>query len=138
MSTPDARGSNTDSAPTGRSNVAAVICLLEGLILVGFCGFYLYELVLGQGDDPGRVVMSVALMGLFAVALLAAARAWRSGVAWPRTPTILWNLLLLPVAWNMWEGGFWGAWPVGVAAVLGIWAALTSGPALTADPAVSD
>ena len=60
-------------------------------------------------------------------ALLAMARAWRSGGTWPRTPTILWNLLMLPVAWSMHGGGFWGAWPLAVAAILAIVAALMSG-----------
>lgn len=75
---------------------------------LGFCAFYLYELVIGEGDDAARVVMSIALMALTGVALLAMARAWRSGGTWPRTPTILWNLLMLPVAWSMHGGGFWG------------------------------
>lgn len=96
------------------------MCALQGLLLVGFCGFYLYELVLGEGDDAGRVVMSVVLMGSFAVALLAMARGWVRALPWPRTPTILWNLLLLPVAWSMWGAGFWGAVPLAVAALLAI------------------
>jgi hypothetical protein len=100
--------------------VAAAVCALQGLLLVGFCGFYLYELVLGEGDDAGRVVMSVVLMGSFAVALLAMARGWVRALPWPRTPTILWNLLLLPVAWSMWGAGFWGAVPLAVAALLAI------------------
>jgi len=97
------------------------------VVLLGFCAFYLYELIIGEGDDAARVVMSIALMALTGVALLAMARAWRSGGTWPRTPTILWNLLMLPVAWSMHGGGFWGAWPLAVAAILAIVAALMSG-----------
>jgi len=106
--------------------VAAVLSAAQGLLLLGFLAFYLYELVLGEGDDPGRVVMSAALMGVVGVALLAAARAWARAASWPRTPTIVWNLLLLPVAWSMWGGGFWGAIPLASAAVVGVAAGLAA------------
>lgn len=106
--------------------LAALVCLLEGVALVGFCVFYLYELVLGEGDDPARVVMSVVLMAIFAVALLLAARAWVRGLPWPRTPTIVWNLLLLPVAWSMRDAGFWGALPLALVALTGIVASLAT------------
>jgi hypothetical protein len=81
--------------------VAGLVCLLEGLVLLGFCVFFLYELVIGEGDDPARVVMSVVLMGIFA-------------------------LMLLPVAWSMWGAGFWGALPLGLVALAGITAAFAS------------
>ena len=115
-----------DSQGSGSRLVPAVVCGLEGLALLGFCAFYLYELVLGEGDDATRVVMSIALMALVAVALLVMARAWLRGLVWPRTPTILWNLLLLPVAWSMKDAGFWGAWPLGLVAVVGVLAAWRS------------
>lgn len=104
--------------------VAALVCGLQGVVLLGFCGFYLYELVQGEGDDPARVVMSVVLMGLFAVGLLAAARAWPRGAGWPRMATIVWNLLLLPVAWSMRDAGFWAAAPVALTSLIAIVAAL--------------
>ena len=118
--------SGPDDASGSRRVLPAVVCGIEGLALLGFCAFYLYELVLGEGDDATRVVMSIALMAMVAVALLVMARAWLRGLAWPRTPTILWNLLLLPVAWSMKDAGFWGAWPLGLVAVVGILAALRS------------
>jgi hypothetical protein len=106
--------------------VAGLVCLLEGLVLLGFCVFFLYELVIGEGDDPARVVMSVVLMGIFALMLLLMARAWMRVLPWPRNPTILWNLLMLPVAWSMWGAGFWGALPLGLVALAGITAAFAS------------
>ena len=117
----------TPVTPAWARPLAALVCRIQGVVLLGFCAFYLYELVIGEGDDAARVVMSIALMALTGVALLAMARAWRSGGTWPRTPTILWNLLMLPVAWSMHGGGFWGAWPLAVAAILAIVAALMSG-----------
>jgi hypothetical protein len=70
--------------------------------------------------------MSALLILTFAVALLAVARAWWTDKPWPRTPTILWNLLLLPVAFNMWQVGFWGGVPLAVVALVGIGAAIAS------------
>lgn len=112
-----------------------MICLVEGLALLGFAGFYLYELVLGEGTGAALVLMSALLILVFAVALLAAARAWWAGTTWARTPTILWNLLLLPVAFTMWQVSFWGAVPLALVALAGIGAALASrGPAQEHSP----
>lgn len=106
--------------------LAGALCLIEGVLLLGLAAFYLYELARGGGGDGARVVMSAVLMVVVGVALVAGARAWRQGLTWPRTPTILWNLLLMPVAYNMALGGFWGAWPLGVAAVMAVAAALAT------------
>jgi hypothetical protein len=94
------------------------------VVLLGFCGFYLWELAQGAGDDPTRVVMSVVLIAVFAVLLLVLARAWLRGANWPNTPTIVWNLLLLPVAWSLFQAGRGVlALSVAVVAVLGVVAA---------------
>lgn len=74
-------------------------------MLLGFCAFYLWELVQGAGDDPTRVVMSIVLIAVFAVLLGVLGRAWLRGANWPNTPTIVWNLLLLPVAWSLFQAG---------------------------------
>jgi hypothetical protein len=85
--------------------VAAVVCAGQALFLLGFCAFSLYELGRGGSDDATRVVMEVVLVALFAVGLLALARSWAGGASWPNTPTIVWNALLLPVAWGLVQGG---------------------------------
>jgi hypothetical protein len=85
--------------------VAAGICGLEALVLVGFCVFFLWEVVQGGSDDPTRAVMSVVLIAVFAVGLGLLARAWLRGAAWPNTPTIVVGLLLLPVAWSLFGAG---------------------------------
>ncbi|EBM0725681.1 hypothetical protein XE97_25315, partial [Salmonella enterica subsp. enterica serovar Senftenberg] len=78
-------------------DVAAAVCAVQALSLLGFVVFYLVELVQGAGDDPTRVVMSALLILVFAVGIGALARGWWRGANWPNTPTIVWNLLLLPV-----------------------------------------
>jgi hypothetical protein len=84
-------------------DVAAAVCALQALSLIGFVVFYLVELVQGAGDDPTRVVMSALLILVFAVGIGALARGWWRGANWPNTPTIVWNLLLLPVAWSLFQ-----------------------------------
>jgi len=84
--------------------VAGAVCAAQGLFLLGFCVFSLYELAQGGSDDATRVVMEVVLVAVFAAGLLALARFWVRGANWSNTPTIVWNLLLLPVAWGLVQG----------------------------------
>ena len=96
------------SAPSRRDPfrlIAAALCGLQALVLLGFCAFYLWELVQGAGDDPTRVVMSIVLIAVFAVLLGVLGRGWLQGANWPNTPTIVWNVLLLPVAWSLFQAG---------------------------------
>lgn len=89
--------------PTARGArlVAAVVSGLQALALVGFVAFYLYELIQGEGSDTTRVVMSGLVILVFAVGIAVLARGWMTAAAWPRTPTIVWNLLLLPVGFSL-------------------------------------
>ena len=110
------------------TQAAAIVCALQGLALVGFVGFYIYEIALGAADDLGRAVMSCVLMAAFALGLLALARGWRRDLDWPRTPTIVWNALLLPVAWSMYQADRpLVAVTVGGTALLAFVAALAAG-----------
>ena len=51
----------TPVTPAWARPLAALVCGIQGVVLLGFCAFYLYELVIGEGDDAARVVMSIAL-----------------------------------------------------------------------------
>jgi hypothetical protein len=104
--------------------LAAVVCGVEGLVLVGFVVFYLVEIAQGRSDDAVRAVMSALLIAVFAVALGLLARAWLRGAGWPNTPTIVGNVLLLPVSWSLLTSGNAGVGAlVGVVAVVGVVAA---------------
>ncbi len=115
-------------------DLAAGICLLEGMALLGFTVFYLWELARHGGDDATRVVMSALLIAVFAVAMGVLARSWWSGANWPNTPTVVWNVLLLPVALSLAQGGrtIVGVL-VAVVAVVAVVAAVRADTADTAD-----
>jgi cytochrome bd-type quinol oxidase subunit 1 len=85
--------------------VAGAACALQALALLGFAGFYLYELSIGEGSDATRVAMSAVVILLGAVGLAALARGWFSERGWQRTPTIVWHLLLLPVGVSLLQAG---------------------------------
>ena len=75
------------------------------LALLGLAGFYLYELGIGASDSPVRVIMSVVLFVVFAVAGAAMTRAWLRGLSWPATPTLVVGALLVPTAWSVIQSG---------------------------------
>jgi len=79
--------------------------MVEALVVLAFVVFYVYEVVTGATDDVTRATTSGALILVFGVGLLALARGWWRGADWARTPTVLWNALLLPVAWSLRESG---------------------------------
>lgn len=119
---------HASSQPVDRPRqLAAVVCGLQGAVLVFLAGYVLYELAAGGSDSPTRGVMEAVLVAVFAAGLLALARGWAAGSNWPNTPTIVWNLLLLPVAWSLVQGdqGPLGL-AVGAVAMLGIVSAIAA------------
>jgi hypothetical protein len=89
----------------GSHRAAGLLTLLEALVVLGFAVFYVYEMVTGATDDLTRAATSGALILVFGIGLLALVRGWARAADWPRTPTLLWNALLLPVAWSLHESG---------------------------------
>ena len=117
----------------GSHRAAGLLTLLEALAVLGFAGFYVYEMVTGATDDVTRAATSGALILVFGLGLLALARGWGRAADWPRTPTVLWNALLLPVAWSLHESDrTLLALAVGLVAVASIVAAV-SAPGRRAD-----
>lgn len=118
----------------GAPLAAAVATLVEALVLVGFFVFYVYEMAIGATDDLGRAATSAVLILVFGILLLVIAAAWRRGAEWARTPTLLWNALLLPVAWSLHESDRTPlALGVGLLALVSLGAALASPPRRPAD-----
>ncbi len=109
----------------GARRLAGTSCALQAVALLGFAGFYLYELAIGEGSDATRVVMSAVVIVLFAAGLAALARGWFTGRGWQRTPTMLWHALLVPVGVTMLQAGQpLIGWVLLLVAVVGFLAAL--------------
>lgn len=87
-------------APAMR-RLAALLTAFEALIVLGFAVFFGYEVAVNAEDSLTTALGSGALILITGIALLYLARGWARGAHWPRTPTILWNVLLLPVAWSL-------------------------------------
>ena len=134
--------SPTGSAPhlTGRSrdvfrDLAATVSAVQAMSLLGFVVFYLWELTQGASDDAVLVVMSALLILVFAAGIGALARGWWNGDNWPNTPTVVWNLLLLPVAWSLFQAGRGVvALVLAAVAVLGIFSAVRADTSELEDP----
>ncbi|EWT00810.1 integral membrane protein [Intrasporangium oryzae NRRL B-24470] len=123
-------------ARTRAPRAAAILSLVEALVLLGFVVFYVVEMAGGATSDLSRAATSGALILVFAVFLLAIARGWWRRSDWVRTPTLLWNALLLPVAWSLHESDRTElAIAVAVLAVASIAAALAAPPREPVDAA---
>lgn len=97
------------------------------MALAGFAFFYAYEIATGKATDMGPAVMSAMLIALFAGGLYSLARAWLGPETWQRNPSIVWFLLLLPVAYTaLTSGSALVGVPIVLTAALGLWAAITT------------
>ncbi|WP_323096730.1 hypothetical protein [Intrasporangium sp. YIM S08009] len=93
------------ATPGTPQRLTGALTLLEALVVVGFAGFFAYEIATGATSTVTTAVMSGLLILVFGVGLGLLARGWFRGRDWPRTPTLLWNALLLPVAWSLHDAG---------------------------------
>ena len=93
-----------DDTSRGPRRLAAALTGLQAAVLVGFAVFYVYELAVGEGSDATRVIMSALLILVGGVGLAALAKGWLGDATWPRTPTIVWSALLVPVGIGLVRG----------------------------------
>ena len=113
-----------DPPSRGPRQLGALVSGLQSLTLAGFAVYYLVELALGEGSDAVRVVMSALLILVGAVGMGILARGWLGDGSWPRTPTIVWNAILLPVGISLVQGTRVAiGWVVLVVSVVGLGAA---------------
>jgi hypothetical protein len=116
------------SVATARS-VAALVMVLQALVLLGYFGFFVYEIMQGASDGTVLAGTLSGLILVFAILSSVLGRGWMRGARWPRTPTILWNALLLPVAWSLHDAGRSAlGLGLGVLALVGILSAVLAGP----------
>lgn len=89
--------------PTGRS--AAALMAAQGMVLVGLGVVLGVDLARGDVGDATQAWTEIALLALFAAAAVGLAAGLLGGRGWARTPSLVWNLLLLPVAFSMLGAG---------------------------------
>lgn len=126
-----------DAAPPA-ARVAGAMCALQSVLLAVTAGAFVLELARGESDEPGVAAMSLVVCLVFVSLLALMAAHWWRGRRWPRTPTIVWSLLLLPTAWTLaGTSGLAVGLAVAAVAVLGAVAAWSSpAPSLPEDTAL--
>lgn len=87
-----------------------VAALIIGLQAIG-CAVLAVVFPLAAAQDAGLSTTSHVMFGVLTLAFgaslgLVARGLWR-GLGWPRTATVVWLVLLLPVGWAMVQAG-WG------------------------------
>lgn len=104
---------------------AAAATGVQAVGVAAAAGYYVVELARGRGAQPAGVVSSVALFVVVALALGVLTSGWLRGAGWPRTATIVWDLVLVPVVVALVQAG-----QVRLAAVLGAVVVVAVGSAL--------
>ncbi len=104
--------------------VLVALVAAQGLGLVGLAVFFLVELMVSSPSSTARAVMAALLTLLAGLGLLAVARGLRRARRWARAPALVTQLLALPVAVGLVQGGRWYVgvplilWALGVLALL--------------------
>jgi hypothetical protein len=121
------------TSPSTARRTAAIICGVEALVMAVFGLYAIVRFVGGGLDDPIRVLTEGLLVLLFAAGAALLAKLWLGRSGWPGTPTVVWHVLLIPVAWGMWESKqYLICAALALAIVAAIWAAVTAGAEATA------
>ncbi len=100
--------SAADPTPRERlaGQVAAALVALEALVLAGIAAFYLYELVIGEGDLV-IVIMSVVTIVVFLLGLAYTAKGLWARHPRAQAPAIAANFLLVPLGIAMFQFAPW-------------------------------
>jgi O-antigen/teichoic acid export membrane protein len=124
------------SRPGSTLRLCAALVGLQALGLAGIAVFYLVELAVATSDDRVRALVTAGLALAAAVGLALVARGLLRRRRWARSPALVTNLLVLPVAVGLLQGGRWYAGVpllVWALAVLGLLFAPATAAALDED-----
>ncbi|MDE9367747.1 hypothetical protein PZ938_19185 [Luteipulveratus sp. YIM 133132] len=102
-----------DLSQAGRA--AALLMAAQALVLLALVVVSLVQVVSGGTDDVAQALTEAALVLVFAAGAAVLALALYRGKAPARTPTLVWNALLVPVGFSLMGGG---APAVGLAVLL--------------------
>jgi hypothetical protein len=104
--------------------VAAAIVGLQALGCAVFAAFFPFMAAQRAALSSTSHVMFSVVIALCAAGLSLVARGLWRGLSWPRTATVVWLVLLLPVGWALVQAGWWlvgvlilGSAGAGIAAV---------------------
>lgn len=100
--------------------MVAALVGLQGIVLLGFAAFDALQLARSQASEPRGAVSVLSLSVLAGGALLLVARGLRRRRRWSRSPALLTQLILIPVALSLVRSDRWY-----VGALLLVWAAIT-------------
>ncbi|WP_088799897.1 MULTISPECIES: hypothetical protein [unclassified Streptomyces] len=104
-----AAGASTAPEPTGprpaRLSAAAALTAVEGLALAALGGYLLFMGLAGSPDSPQQAEMGGLTVLALAVLPLVAARGLWLRRRWSRGPSLITQLVALPVAWTLVHGG---------------------------------
>jgi hypothetical protein len=95
--------------PVSTLRACATLVALQALGLVAVAVFFVVEVVVSSSDDAARALVTAALALLAAVGLGLVARGLLAGRRWARSPALVTNLILLPVAFGLLQGHVWYA-----------------------------
>jgi hypothetical protein len=104
--------------------VLAALVAAQGVGLAGLAMFFLVELVVSTPLSVPRAVTAALLTLLAGLGLLAVARGLHRRRRWARAPTLVTQLLVLPVGAGLVQGGRWYVgvpligWALGVLVLL--------------------
>ncbi len=115
MPQPDPASARHESG--GWPLAAAATLALQGIVVLAFAVFYLLEQA--HASSTFAVLGSVVLFVVAGVGLLVVARGLLEGRRWARSPALTWQIVCLPVAYGLFQGGLWYAGvPLGVSALV--------------------
>ncbi|MFF8783751.1 hypothetical protein [Streptomyces sp. NPDC015125] len=104
-----AAGAPTAPEPTGprptRLSAAAALTAVEGLALAALGGYLLFVGLAGSPDSPQQAEMGGLTVLALAVLPLVAARGLWLRRRWSRGPSLITQIVALPVAWTLVNGG---------------------------------
>ena len=93
--------------PVPTLRACAVLVAGQALGLAGIAAFYLVELMVATPGDRVRAVVTALLALAAAAGLALVARGLLRRRGWARAPALVTNLLVLPVAVGLLQGGRW-------------------------------
>ncbi|KUL53326.1 hypothetical protein ADL22_04020 [Streptomyces sp. NRRL F-4489] len=104
-----AGGASAVAEPAGprpaRLSSAAALTAVEGLALAALGAYMLLNGLVGSPDSPQQAEMGgVTILALAVLPLVAARGLWRRR-RWSRGPSLITQIVALPVAWTLVKGG---------------------------------